>query len=133
MNKTVKALRKREKVAYPYFMRQMQVIKTWSDLEDYCESDQVTVHFLGDKGYLILTEDEVVDWVGDKHHSIKALGIIRRAFGNRPFSVDLRESTSWPILKVLEQAGRLQIHDVSSWDWDGEIMYEATIQLKHRK
>lgn len=129
MNK-VKALRKREKAAYPYFMRQMQQIKTWSDLEDYCESDQVTVHLLGDKGYLILTEDEVVDWVGDKHHSIKALGIIRRAFGNRPFDVDLRETTSWPILRTLEKMGRLHMSNVSPWNWNGETMYEATIQMR---
>lgn len=130
MNKRIiKQLKKREKAAYPSFMRQMQHIKTWSDLEDYCESDQVTIHLLGDKGYLILTEDEVVDWVGDKHHSISVLGIIRRTFGNRPFSVDLRKSTSWPILKILEKTGRLHIYNIRSWDWSGETMYEATVLL----
>jgi hypothetical protein len=128
--KILKALRKREKAAYPSFMRQMQRIKTWSDLQEYCESDQVVVHFLGDKGYLILTESEVVDWVGDGQHSLKAFGIIKKAFGDRPFNVDLRKSSSWPIMKVMERRGRINMKKVSSWEWGDETMYEAIITIK---
>lgn len=130
-NKEVlKALRKREKTAYPSYMRQLKAVKTWEDLEDYCESSQVEVHLLGDKGYLILTEGEVVDWVGDGRHSLKALGIIKRAFGTHPFKVDLRATTSWPIIKALERGGRLTLSNLSHWEWGGETMFAATITIR---
>lgn len=126
----ISELRRREKSAYPAFMRQMQACWSMEDLQDYCESDHVEFHLLGDNGYIILTEDEVVDWVGGGIHSLKALGIIKRAFGTSPFTVDLRETTSWPIMKALEARGSLTITKVSPWDWDGETMYEATIRMR---
>lgn len=130
MKKLLKTLKSREKAAYPRFMRQMQYIKSWADLEDYCESEQVTVHLLGDSGYLIITEDEVVDWVGDVYNLMKAFGIIKKAFGNQPFKVDLRECTSWLIMKTMERRGRISISNISPWCWEGEVMYEATITIK---
>jgi len=122
-------LKAREKAAYPAFMRQMQDCYVWSDLQEYCESNTVSVHLLGDNGYIVLTDDEVVDWVGTGQ-IFKALGIIKRAFGSHPFKVDLRETTSWPIMKALEKGGRLKLNNVSPWEWGNETMYEATITIR---
>ena len=128
--KVLKALKKREKAAYPSFMRQMQQIEKWSDLQDYCESDYVRVHLLGDEGYIVLTEDEVVDWVGGKGSIFKAFSIIKKAFGDRSFQVDLREKTSLPIIKIMEQRGKINIQNLSSWEWEEEKMIEAMITIK---
>jgi len=133
MKALIKVLKMREKAAYPSFMRQMQACRTWSDLQDYCESDQVKVHLLGDKGYLILTEDEVIDWVGDGVHSLKAFGLIKEAFGYNSIKVDLRQSTSWPIMKVMEQRGKIEITNTSTWEWGDEVMVEATINIVRRR
>ncbi len=125
----LKELKTRESKAYPAYMWGMQSCLSWEDLEDYCESSKVTVELLGNVGYLILTKNEIVDWVGDKN-VFKAFRVIKDYYGNKSFNVDLRKSTSWPIMELMEKRGRITIEDTSSWDWDGEEMIEATIKIK---
>jgi hypothetical protein len=48
MKKLFKQLKRREKAAYPSFMLGLQRLHTWSDLQEYCESDQVQVTLLGE-------------------------------------------------------------------------------------
>lgn len=128
--KQLKSLRKREKAAYPSFMRQMQHCYTWADLQDYCESTYVSIHFLGKNGYIILTENEVVDWVGD-NQLFKMVCILKNHFKDCPFKVDLRESTSRPIVQKFAHRGHIQIKSVSSWKWEDETMIEAVITILH--
>lgn len=129
MKKKLNELRRREKVAYPPHMLQMQGCKTWGDLQDYCESSHVEIYFLGSNGYVILTQSEVVDWVGDATTCFEAFRIIKNAFGNKPFGADFRASTSWPIMQVMERRGRIRLSNVSSWYWGSEEMFEATVTI----
>ena len=127
--KLLKELKKREKAAYPSYMRQMQHCRNWSDLQEYCESDHIQVHLLGDTGYLILSEDEVIDWVGAPGTVFKMMSIVKHHFGDRPFGVDLR-STSYPIIELMARRNKLSIHDAEIWWWDNEQMVASTIQIK---
>jgi hypothetical protein len=125
----LETIRRIERTAYPQHMRQMQNIFTWEDLEDYCESSQVELKLLGDDGYIILTEDEVVDWVGRPNTTFAAIRIIKRHFHKQWFTADLREKTSWPIVKAMEERGKLKIRDHEEWTWGGETMHEVSIKL----
>lgn len=129
MKKLIKSLKMREKAAYPSFMRQMQHITTWSDLQEYCESDHVAVHLLGTTGYLIISDKEVVDWVGKPGDVWGAFRIIRRHFGKTPFSMDLREKTSWPVVQLLARRKRVEVVSSSVWIWETETMHEVSLKL----
>lgn len=129
MRKLMKELKRRERAAYPPHMRQIEDCSTWSDLQEYCESGQVNVHLLGKTGYIIYTQSEVVDWVGDATTCFEAFRIIKNAFGNKPFGADFRASTSWPIMQVMERRGRIRLSNVSSWYWGSEEMFEATVTI----
>jgi hypothetical protein len=123
----IKTLKKRERAAYPSFMRQMQQIKTWRDLQEYCESPHVYVHLLGEKGYLIMTPSEVVDIVAGPKDIFRALSLIKTHFGEKTFVADFRESTSWRLIKVLERQNKVQLHGVKRWTWKKEVMYQCTV------
>jgi len=131
--KIIKELRRRERKAYPAYMRQMQDMRTWADLQEYCESNQVGIRLLGADGYLITTEDEVVDWVGGNSNPFELLTIINNVFGGKPFKADLRETTSWPIIKRLVDKNKLILHSVEVWFWEEEKMFAVVIEKKERR
>jgi len=123
----VKQLKKRERAAYPSYMRQMQHFRTWADLQNYCEHDQVSAHLVGTKGYLIMTPTEVVDLVASPSDIWKVLAIIKAYYGSRSFTADFRETTSWRLVRMAERRGKLRVSNVSQWYWESEVMYEAEI------
>ena len=125
----ISKIRKREKAAYPSYMRQMQRFKKWSDLTEYCESDQVKVHLLGKKGYVIMTPYELVDLVAEPRDIFKALAVIKAYYGNRPFSADFRETTSWRLAQMAQRRGKIQLSDVDNWSWGTETMFSAEVRF----
>jgi hypothetical protein len=125
----IKQLKKRERAAYPSYMRQMQYIRTWADLQGYCEHNQVSAHLVGEKGYLIMTPTEVVDLVASPSDIWKVLAIIKAYYGSRSFTADFRETTSWKLVCVAERRGKLRVSNVSQWYWESEIMYEAEVSF----
>jgi hypothetical protein len=132
MNTLLKLLRRKEKHAYPSFMRQLQYIYKWEDLQEYCESSQVEVHLLGRRGYIIMTPTEIVDLVVLEPNQIfGAYRCIRRHYGiGSRISLDCRENTSWKIVKFFQDRGKIKLHMVSPWTWGNETMYEVEIEIK---
>ena len=134
MNKILREIKRRERGAYPPHMYTLRSVRTWSDLKEYCESDQVRVELLGEKGYIILTPEEIVDMVVlEPQYIIKALRIIREHFTmyqgpGATIRADCRPN-SWRILKRLQESGKVGVTVLSTWDWDGEEMVEVEVTL----
>ena len=126
----LKELKRREAIAYPSHMREICDCYNWGDLQEYCESDNISVFFLGTDGYLLCTEDEVVDWVGNGSTVFSAFKTLKKHFKYNEFSVDLRASTSYPIAKMLVKSGRITLYVSDEWYWEDELMYEAKIMVR---
>lgn len=128
----LKALRKIEAAAYPKHMQYMQDIRSWVDVQEYCESETVAV-LLKDHFYCLATEVEVVDLASSSKLSIadslEVVSFLQETFESRPFTLDARETTSYRLLKMLEKRGRLAILSDEPWDWDGIAMHEMTVQF----
>jgi len=129
MKRIFKELRKREKDAYPSFMLGLQHARTWSDLQDYCNHDQVHFELLGTKGYILMCPVGVLDMVASPSDIWKAITVIKAYYGNRPFVADFRETTSWRLVRLAERRGKLRVSNVSQWYWESEVMYEASVQV----
>ena len=132
MNKkaVLKQIIVREAQAYPDYMLQINECETWKDLQDYCESRKVKVDLIGEKGYLIYTPNEIVDWVnGSPLDCFIAFKSIRKHFKGRKFTMDLRVNTSYPIVNKFIQKGKLQLISSESWWWDNEEMVEVVCRI----
>ena len=126
----IKMLRKIEARAYPKHMQYMQDIRSWADVQDYCESENVEV-LLKEHFYCIAAEDEVVDLASISKLSLKdmseVISFLKSKYEGNTFTLDAREDTSYPLLKVLEKRGRIQVFSDEPWDWDGVIMHEMEV------
>lgn len=127
MKKLFKQLKRREKAAYPSFMLGLQHLRTWSDLQEYCESDQVQVTLLGENGYIILTPNEVLDMVASPSDIWRAIATLKTYYGSRPFTADFRETTSWKFVCMAKRRGKISVSYLHQWSWDSEIMHKAEI------
>ena len=130
MKNIIRTIKKIEREIYPDYMQEMQDIKNFSDLQDYCESEIVDVFLLGKSGYLILTPDEVVDIVADAKSILKAFAIIKKYMGNHFFHVDLRYSTIYPIIRLLESKRKIRTKNKNIWFWENEKMIDLEIQIR---
>ena len=110
-------------------MRQMQGIRTWTDLQEYCESEQVHVHLLR-KGYLIYTPDEIVDFASEEPLDIfKVWRILKKEVSGRWMMTDLRSSTSWRLARSLSRRNRIAIRNIEKWNWEEEEMVSCQIWI----
>ena len=129
MKNIIRTIKKIEREIYPGYMQEMQDIKNFSDLQDYCESEIVDIFLLGKSGYLILTPDEVVDIVADAKSILKAFTIIKKYMEGHFFHVDIRYSTIYPIIRLLESKGKIRTKNKNIWFWENEKMIDLEIQI----
>jgi len=129
MKNIIRTIKKIEREIYPGYMQEMQDIKNFSDLQNYCESEIVDVFLLGKSGYLILTPDEVVDIVADAKSILKAFTIIKKYMECHFFHVDIRYSTIYPIIRLLESKGKIRTKNKNIWFWENEKMIDLEIQI----
>lgn len=131
------SIMKIEYLVYPPHMRQMQGIQNMDDLHDYCESDNVEVILFGEYGYALLAEEEVVDLASTKPLSLpdmmKLMSAMKKFYGNKKFSVDAREGTSYRLLLACLKRGKIKFHSDEVWDWEGETMHSMVISFKGGK
>lgn len=131
--KDIRKIVRIESKVYPEHMQYMQGIKTKTDLEDYCEDDQVSV-LLGVDWYLIMSEEEVVDLATTSALSLKEIlsisACLKEHFGiGVKFSLDARESTSYKIISFYEKRGKITVYEDMVWSWGGEIMHEMVLSF----
>ena len=126
----IKSIKAVEASVYPEHMQYMQDIRNVSDIEDYCEDNDVCV-ILKDSAYVIMASEEVVDMASVNPLSmvemVEILGYMKSYYGSNVFSLDARESTSYKLLKFLSKRGTITILSEYSWDWDGVVMYEMEL------
>lgn len=136
MNRSLRVLQRIEAQCYPRHMRMICECESWDDLCDYAEG-KVKVHFFGgsgrEYGYLLVTADEIVDLACTRSPGVadiwSALKFLREHFGEQWVEADLRERTSYPLVKALARAGRLALREGTSWEWGGETMIEVSLKV----
>lgn len=128
----IKLLQSIEAAAYPKHMQYLQDARTWADIAEYCEGEDVEVLVKG-HFYVLATREEVVDLASAAKLSVKdmleVLAFLKGKYHSNPFSLDAREDTSYPLLKAMESRGRLLILVDEEWDWDGIAMHEMVLQF----
>lgn len=127
-------LKRREALHYPAFMRQMEYLSSWKDLDDYCEGEPTVIMGKGD-GYAIHTKDEIVDVASSSPLEAMVLFLIlRKHFSKheKRISADFRNSTSYPILLAAASKGMVIIHKKRDWWWEGELMMEVEFSFTLR-
>lgn len=133
--KDLKKMQDIEAVAYPEFMQIIVNCKNIKELADYCECKTSQLYLLlEDNCYLLAAikskSVEVVDFASTDgcKNIFKVIHKCFNAFKGKKVYMDCRESTSYPIVhKILERKGIE--YTCSSWDWNGETMYEISFQL----
>jgi len=121
-------IKRRERLHYPAEMRQLQSCNSWRDLTEYCEGAPV-VRLLGEDGYLIHTQNEIVDLAcSSPRLVVAALLYLRKKFAGKKLSADFRDTTSWPLFKRMERY--ITIHHAEEWCWGSELMHEAEFTIK---
>lgn len=128
----IKLLQSIEAAAYPPHMQYLQDVRSWADVEEYCEGSEVEVLVKG-HFYVLATKEEVVDLASTAKLSVKdmleVLAFLKGKYKDQPFSLDAREDTSYPLLKAMESRGRLLVLVDEEWDWDNVTMHEMVIQF----
>lgn len=117
-----------EAKCYPGFMCQLNDLDSVDDIYDYCESDEVTI-VVFETGYMIFTDDEVVDLCSLQPLSYKQVLELIRTIPAGNYSADLRSTTSLPLLRALDRRGKIRLAENDSWDWNDETMVEVTITI----
>jgi len=121
-----------ERRNYPYEMLQLQDCENWADVQSYSESKNVAIFIVDNCTYVLVTDDEVVDWCGRGKDVFLCLSFMSQHFNGKSFSVDLRESTSYKIAKLLQKRNKLAILKSRKWTWSKscpEIMYNCLCQF----
>lgn len=135
----IEAIKAIEKAAYPSYYRQMQDIEDESDLTDYIASSKYIIFIDCEKGwYLIITfsrrgrEAEIVDLASRNGIGKDILSCIEYIKKNNVFSrvikitLDARETTSYPMIKLIRDIGYDVIRD-KEYLWCSEKFHEIIL------
>jgi hypothetical protein len=129
--KTIRHLRKIERAVYPAYMQQMQDIRNVVDLAIYCEG-RPHVRVWRD-GYIIYTRREIVDLCSLSPLSWGEINMIyktlRKFYKSRKISADLRETTSYRLIKLYEKRGKIELLHDTPWYWGNEVYHEVTVRF----
>ena len=124
-------MRRIERACYPEGMRQLGDVRTWADLREYAEGEPTVIMLAN--GYLIVTDDEIVDFAVDGRLSIPELfrvfRFLREHFSGREVLADLRERTSYRLVRALRSRGDLDMEILDTYEWCGETMYEVSLRF----
>jgi len=134
MHRIIKTITRLEKKIYPRAYRQMQWVKSFKDLAEYCEAKPYVLTW--ESGYLIYTSDEIVDLASLKPMSISQLldivNKLRSFYGNRIISADFRRKTSYKLIKFAEMKKIVKIHSDYQYEWSGELFHEIEFSFISR-
>jgi hypothetical protein len=107
-------------------------------VKDIYGCDGKAVYLITDNFYIIGCETgkevEIGDFaaMGGKIEDMKSaaqfLGFIRQFKGKR-IKADMREDTSYALLKAQKESGRVKIHHDEVWDWSGTPMHEIEFEI----
>lgn len=132
MKKILRHIISIEARVYPPVYRQMQDIRSMKDLKEYCESKPHIISWCD--GYCLFTKREVVDLCsitpidfGIMHKISKRL---RKFYKYREFAADLRQNTSYKLVKIMERRGVLEVVSDEAYDWGGETFHEVKIKFR---
>jgi hypothetical protein len=123
MNYELRLMRSIEERCYPEGLRALDDCEDMDDVLDYCEDEDVRI-LLWTDGYCAVTSSEVVDLCCTRPMGLAEL---RRVwtwivewFGDRWFTLDAREGTSWRLLQYAQRRGWIDM-EAEGEEWrDGE-------------
>lgn len=131
---SLELIKRIERTAYsgtPY--SQMQHCRTWDDIARYCECSREELRILlSDTGYVIAAAHrsgyaEIVDLASiDRRMNLYEVWDFLKDLG-LPFTLDARESTSYRMIKKLEEKGEIVISESHSYTWGGETFYDLKV------
>jgi len=131
--KILRHIRRIEREAYPPAFRQIQDVRTWRDLAEYCEGRPRLLTW--ETGYCLWTSEELVDLAAtapvDLHRQRKIYQALAETFAQRAFQLDAREETSWRLLCAWAKRGLVEIVSVHPYEWAGETFYEVEARFKN--
>ncbi len=118
-------------------LMQLQDCETDEDIKDYCETDNVTC-LMGDNFYLMIGEHddhyEVVDLAKEAGFvNIHKIVEFLQDIGDKPFTFDARESTSYRIIQALAKAKRCEIIQDTSYEWCGEVFHDIRASFSRER
>lgn len=113
---------------YPAFMLGGSI-----DKGSYCDQCMMMVTDARD-AYLVFAEDyntvAILDMCGNWRKEIfELIHILDSIIGDRAVICNCRESTSYPIVKLLERRGTIKIVSDDSVAWETEVMHNMTIKI----
>lgn len=137
MKTALSFLKRVEACAYPPHMRMMQDYNTLSDLAEYCECKKREVFVIcGEDYYLIAAEKgneiEVVDMASLNGMGKVIFGLVRTCrerWAGKSIKMDLRESTSYPLLLSLSRRYGIKMTEEGTWEWEDEIMHCVSLSI----
>ena len=137
INISLDTLKRIEALAYSSHMQQMQDCDTWQDVAEYAECRLRNLHIWGsDTWYCIVAVHkrhvEIVD-VAKIPESIRVpwrhiLSRLRK-FGISHITCDMRESTSYRLVRILPALGCSVLAD-ETWYWNNERMHAMRLALE---
>lgn len=129
-----------EKKSYPQFMWQYEEAKNLDDIYKIINKNKKDgeIFFHIDEDWYLLgvnrnEEISIADLASTKKLSFLEMNCILdliKKFGNKKIVADCRDSTSYNLLKLLEQRGTIEVITESPWLWGNEKMYKLSFTIK---
>lgn len=133
-------IRNIERISYPRFMWEYQDSENFQDLYHIINknNDKGKFFYHIDKNWYVLgviklNETIISDLASTGVFNFKQMNHILdilKEHGNKKITADCRDSTSYSLLKLLEQRGTIEILNENAWLWGNEKMYKLSFYIK---
>jgi hypothetical protein len=135
-NVDIKNIKKVERKVYPSYMRYLQSCNNLEDVADYleCSPDQVVV-LQGENWYLLASIDEdsremeIADLASIGKFNPFIITKLAHQYKGFEVTMDLRKTTSYPLLMKLAQWKKWNIIHDELWMWEEEEFHEVVMRF----
>jgi hypothetical protein len=130
----IQKIKRIERDAYPEYMQYLQSCNNLDDIAEYleCSPDQV-FSLEGENWYLLASVDEdsrtmeIADLASVGKFNPFAITKLAREFKGFEVTMDLRESTSYPLFMKLVQWKEWEVIHDEPWMWEEEQFHEVVV------